>query len=355
MKIRVMSAFHVLFFATFFLALGAFAYAQEGALDRLTVKLLASPREKWDAILTENRGVLDGSARKKLIEQAFRLAEQKNVLEARLYAELSDEIDYYLADKKDYRGMGQHYLGEYFLKNKNYETALVLADNILKRNSSSHYGHLLKGRIKLLTYIYKEAVLELKAAVEADPNSEDAHFLLGYAYINENNAANAQTEFETVLKINPQNAYAQDAMAFLKGDSKTTTSENKEAMAHFNKAEEFFSAGKHVEAIEEYKLAIKADPKFTKAHIYMGDSYLELGQRDEAIKCYQKAIELDPKDRQAHRFLGDVYEKMFDETKDAKYIDLAISCYQTAVKVDPSYQTASKDLERAKQKKLNWK
>jgi tetratricopeptide (TPR) repeat protein len=87
----------------------------------------------------------------------------------------------------------------------------------------------------------------------------------------------------------------------------------------------------------------------------MGDSYLELGQRNEAIRCYQKAIELDPKDRQAHRFLGGVYERMFDETKDAKYIDLAISCFQTAMKVDPSYQTANKDLERAKQKKLNLK
>jgi tetratricopeptide (TPR) repeat protein len=110
-----------------------------------------------------------------------------------------------------------------------------------------------------------------------------------------------------------------------------------------------------VEAIEEYKLAIKADPKFTKAHIYMGDSYLALGQRDEAIQWYQKAIELDPKDRQAHRFLGGVYEKMFDETKDVKYIDLAISCYQNAVKTDPSYQSAQKDLEQAKQKKLNLK
>jgi tetratricopeptide (TPR) repeat protein len=87
----------------------------------------------------------------------------------------------------------------------------------------------------------------------------------------------------------------------------------------------------------------------------MGDSYLALGQRDEAIQWYQKAIELDPKDRQAHRFLGGVYEKMFDETKDVKYIDLAISCFQNAVKADPSYQSAQKDLEQAKQKKLNLK
>jgi tetratricopeptide (TPR) repeat protein len=355
MKIRVTSASHVLFIATFFLVLGAFVYAEEASLDRLTVKLLASPREKWDAMLTENRAALDGNARKKLIDQAFSLAQQKKVLEARLYAELADEIDYYLGDKKDYRGIGQYYLGRYYLENKNYETALASADNILKRNSRSHYGHLLKGRVKLLTNINKEAILELKTAVEADSNSEDAHFFLGYAYVRENNSANAQTEFETVLKINPQNAYAQDAVTLLKGKSKTTTSENKEAMAHFNKAEDFFSAGKHVEAIEEYKLAIKADPKFTKAHIYMGDSYLALGQRDEAIQWYQKAIELDPKDRQAYRFLGGVYEKMFDETKDVKYIDLAISYYQNAVKADPSYQSAQKDLEQAKQKKLNLK
>jgi tetratricopeptide (TPR) repeat protein len=355
MKIRVMSTSRILLFATFFLVLGAFANAEEAALDGLTVKLLGSPRENWDAMLSKNKMALDGNARKKLIDQAFNLANQKKVTEARLYAELADEIDYYLGDKKDYRGIGQHYLGRYYLENKNYETALTLADNILKKNSSSYYGHLLKGRVQLLTYINNEAILELKAAVEANPNSEDAHLLLGYAYTRGNNGANAKTEFEKVLKINPQNAYARDALTLLNGSSKPIASENKEAMAHFNKAEKFFNMGKHVEAIEQYKLAIREDPKFTKAYIYMGDSYLSLGQRDEAIRCYQKAIELDPKDKQAHRFLGDVYEKVFDETKDVKYIDLAISYYQNAVKADPSYQTANKDLERAKQKKLNLK
>jgi tetratricopeptide (TPR) repeat protein len=355
MKIRVMSTSRILLFATFFLVFGAFANAEEASLDGLTVKLLGSPRGNWDAMLSKNKMALDGNARKKLIDQAFNLANQKKVTEARLYAELADEIDYYLGDKKDYRGVGQHYLGRYYLENKNYEIALTLADNILKRNSSSYYGHLLKGRAQLLTYANNEATLELKAAVEANPNSEEGHLLLGYVYTRGNNGANAQTEFEKVLKINPQNAYARDALTMLKGNSKPIASESKEATAHFNKAEEFFSMGKHVEAIEQYKLAIREDPKFTKAYVYMGDSYLSLGQRDEAIRCYQKAIELDPKDKQAHRFLGDVYEKVFDETKDVKYIDLAISYYQNAVKADPSYQTANKDLERAKQKKLNLK
>ncbi len=355
MRIRVTVSFLILFFSIFFLMSGGFTYAEGADLDSLTIKLLATPREKWDAILSENRGALDAGARQGLIEQAFRLAEQKNVQEARLHAELADEIDYYLENKKNYRGIGLYLLGDYYRRNKNYETALALSDHILKRNSRSHYGHLLKGRVKLLTNINKEAVQELKAAVETDPNSEDAHFFLGYAYVKENNVANALTEFEAVLKINPQNASAQDAVAYLKGNVKSTTSENKEAVAHLNKAEEFFAAGKHVEAIVEYKLAIQADPKFTKAYIYMGDSYLELGQREEAIQCYQKGIELDPKDRQAHRFLGGVYEKMFDETKNLNYIDLAIGCYQTSVTCDPSYQAAKEDLERAKQKKLSMK
>jgi tetratricopeptide (TPR) repeat protein len=353
MKTRVMSSFSVFYVATFFLMLGAFTYAEGAALDSLTMNLLASPREKWDAILSANREALNGGARQDLLEEAFRLAEQGSVEEARLRAELADEIDYHLENKKYYRGTGQYFLGDRYLGKKNVETALDLAESILRRNANGHYGHLLKGRVKLLTRMSKEAVSELKAAVETDPSSEDGHFFLGYAYIKENNAASALKEFEAVLKINPQNAYAQDAVALLKGEAKTTISENKEAMAHFNKAEEFFSAEKHVEAIEEYKLAIQADPKFTKAYVYMGDSYLQLGQRDEAVKCYRKAIELDPKDRQAHRFLGGVYEKMFDETKDVKYIDLAIGCFQNAVNADPSYQTAGKDLARAKQKKLN--
>jgi tetratricopeptide (TPR) repeat protein len=211
---------------------------------------------------------------------------------------------------------------------------------------------LLRGKAYLNRKEADKALPELKSAVEKDPDSEDAQLSLAYAFILKDDVQSAIKQFREVIRINPDNSYAKDALTLLTNKSAPAwRSENAEAMKYFNEAEKFFSTGKYEEAVKGYSKAIELDPKFAKAWVYLGDAYMGVGNSARGIECYKKAIEINPNDRQAHRFLGDVLEKQYDRTSEMKYLDEAIASYENAVKADPAYATAVSDLKRAKEKK----
>lgn len=337
----------------FVLLAAPLASAQQNPADELIQKLISTPTEQLDSVLLQNKASLTDDLLRRIVELAFNSIDNGKPDDASNYTDLADYIDYFLLDKKEYRGIATFLTGSYFLEKTppDSDKALNMADKILKVVPNNFRGHLLKGKAYIAKHDYDKALTETQESVKNNPDSEDAHLTLAYIYVVQNNIAPAISEFQEVLKINPQNPKAKDAIAALSKNDDPYKSYKKEAVAHFYKAEDFFNKGMYAEAITEYQKAIAIEPKFTKAYIYEGDSYLALGNRDEAIKYYKKAIQIDPKDRQAHRFLGDVYEKIFDETGNMKYLDLAITCYENAVKADPAYNIAASDLERARKKK----
>lgn len=329
------------------LLLAAPVFSQGNNYDYLMQKFASSPKENWDNLIAENKDYMT----KDFLAGAFDLAVKQiraNDKNAALYAEAIDYIDYYYSGKKTYRGMALYFLGAEYLNIKNYDSALKCAQAM---NPGCARGYVLLGRIKTALNNLSGAEEDFNKAIKADPGFEDAHYFFARLYVLKNDLKGAQKEFEETLKINPEKAEAKDAMAIITGQTVMKGSENKEAMDHFNKAEDFFGAQKYKEALEEYKLAIKADPKFAKAYTYMGDAYYALDNKKEAIVNYRKAIEIDPNDRQAHRFLGNALESLYDETGDVNYLNEAIGCYENAIKVDPKYFSAQKDLDGAKNKK----
>lgn len=326
------------------------AFSENNNYDSLIQKFISSSRFSWDTIINENRQDMTSD----FFARTFELAQQqigKNNENAILHAELIDYIDYFLYDKKDYRGVALSLLGSKFLNIPDYENASKCAQVMFGMDPQCLKAYILRGKTEAGLNNLKSAEEDFNKAITIDPKSEDAHFYLAKLYLIKNDAKNAQKEFEEVLKINPNNAGAKDAVAMLSGKVVSKTSTNKEAMKHFNKAEEFFGAGKYKEAAVEYKLAIKEDPKYVKAYIYLGDAYYGLGDMQTAITFYKKALTLDPSDRQAHRFLGNAMEKIYDKTGNVKYLDEAIASYENAVKADPEYNLAKQDLDLAKEKK----
>jgi|GEM_PF-4393467 len=336
-----------LVFAAAALLLACPVFSQNSNYDKLIQKFASSPKSGWDGLVSEHRNDITKEFLLSAFDQAIKQV-GKNDNGAILYAELIDYIDYCLSDKKDYKGVTLYFLGAEYLIIKNYDGALKCAQAM---NPECARGYVLQGRMKTGLNNYIGAEEDFNKAIKIDPNLEDGHYYLARLYVLKNDIKGAQKEFEETLKINPEKAEAKDAIAIITGQTVTKGSENQEAMNHFNKAEDFFVAKKYKEAIEEYKLAVKADPKFAKAYTYMGDSYDALENRAEAIACYKKAIEVDPGDRQAHRFLGLTLETLYDETGDANYLNEAIACYENAIKADANYFSAKKDLDRAKNKK----
>jgi len=79
--------------------------------------------------------------------------------------------------------------------------------------------------------------------------------------------------------------YHADKIASSKGDYSS-------AKDHFNRASDFQSIGKDVEAIIEYDTAIRHDPKYTLAYFNRGSLLLSQGKKLDAMVDFEKVIEL---------------------------------------------------------------
>ena len=95
--------------------------------------------------------------------------------------------------------------------------------------------------------------------------------------------------------------------------------------------------GKHQEAIESFKQAIRLDPDDADAHLNLGAAYGELGKWKESIKSFKQALRIDPDYAKAHYNLGTAYHNT------GKYKD-AIESYKQAIKIDPDDARAHNNL-----------
>ena len=114
-------------------------------------------------------------------------------------------------------------------------------------------------------------------------------------------------------------------------------------MAHFyeHRAAMYGRADDANRAIQEYKLAMSADPgsKFLEDHL--ADLYFHTGNIKKAIEAAQKQVKKDPKDIDGHKLLARIYiDSLSNSREDAKtaqqMLGLATSEYETLVKLQPN-------------------
>ncbi|AFL89638.1 hypothetical protein Terro_3423 [Terriglobus roseus DSM 18391] len=93
------------------------------------------------------------------------------------------------------------------------------------------------------------------------------------------------------------------------------------------------------QAIEQYKLALDADPKSTFLQDGLADLYFKLGRIREAVEVAQDQVKKNPQDIEAHRLLGRVYYRSLGDaqgTAQSQMVQLATAEYETLVKLEPN-------------------
>lgn len=70
--------------------------------------------------------------------------------------------------------------------------------------------------------------------------------------------------------------------------------QNSLATRYLSQADKLLKEQNFLEAIEVYKLAIQANPKFSWAYYFLAKAYVKTNQYQEAVNAYQKAIILNP-------------------------------------------------------------
>jgi tetratricopeptide (TPR) repeat protein len=92
------------------------------------------------------------------------------------------------------------------------------------------------------------------------------------------------------------------------------------------------------QAIENYKLALDADPNSAFLQTGLADLYFSLGRIREAVDAAQELVKKDPTNLQAHVLLGRIYLRSLGDgstPQSAEMLKLAIAEYQTIVQLKP--------------------
>src|SRR5918911_394888 len=74
---------------------------------------------------------------------------------------------------------------------------------------------------------------------------------------------------------------------------------------HYNMGNVLMVAGKHQEAINEFKQALQLNPQDADSYVHMGDAYLALSQTAQGLDAYQQALQINPRHAEALVHLGD--------------------------------------------------
>jgi len=93
-------------------------------------------------------------------------------------------------------------------------------------------------------------------------------------------------------------------------------------------------------AIEEYKMALNADPQSKYLNSHLAELYFRTGRIKEAVVAAQDRIKQDPNDLDAHRLLADVYLRSLGDNSQqevsGQMLKLAIGEFQKIVQLEPS-------------------
>ena len=153
---------------------------------------------------------------------------------------------------------------------------------------------------------FKKAVPVLHKALELDPDSTGARFLLGKSLLALQDYAGAITELEKMVAKVPN---AIDAHSYLE-------------LA-------YAQTKRYPEAIRECKIVLGFDPEDGGSYLIMGQSLARMGDPQAGVAALKKAISLQPGMPVAHIWLAEVYDQL-GQKKEAEAERVEAKRLQTA-------------------------
>ena len=105
------------------------------------------------------------------------------------------------------------------------------------------------------------------------------------------------------------------------------------ARAYNNLGNAYLDLRKPIEAIKEFRIALRLRPRFAEAYNNLGKGLDALGKKSEAIEAYQNAIAVQPRFAQAHNNLGNALNDLGEHHR-------ALEHFDAAIRLDPNYATA---------------
>jgi tetratricopeptide (TPR) repeat protein len=225
---------------------------------------------------------------------------------------------------------------EAYRDSKDFATAKEFADRLLKMNDKNPQAHSLMATIDLGAKDYQAALNELTLVQQAAPNDPSVHLNMAFAYAGLRKIPEAEREFQTALKLNPQydvavGEYVQMLYQLNQGP-KALEIANQYATANPNRAQAQFiyaaalgNSKRFDEAIPEFQKAIQLEPKALLAYMQLAHVYEIQGKPDDALATYQKALAAAPNNPTILGAMGNVYLAKNDLKSSQQYFEKAVN------------------------------
>tara|TARA_B100000579_G_scaffold360031_1_gene317104 strand:- start:1058 stop:2854 length:1797 start_codon:yes stop_codon:yes gene_type:complete len=269
--------------------------------------------------LTINTKTNSKPSKTEIINQAFKLHSQGNILEAIKYYKLF--IDQGFKDQRVFANYGVilNNLGKLKEAENSYRKAIEMNPNFAEAHSN--LGNILNELGKL-----QEAEFSTRKAIGLNPNLANSHYNLGNILKNLGKSQEAEKSYRKAIALQPGYAKAYSNLGnILKDLGKLKEAELSArkaleinpnfAEAHTNLGNILNEIGNSKEAEESTRKAIEINPNLANSHYNLGNILSDLGKSHEAEKSYRKAIELDPCSAEALNNLAFILlkEKKFKE------------------------------------------
>lgn len=201
-------------------------------------------------------------------------------------------------------------LGTALLRTGERERGQVYIDRIFKAGDSAE-ARLLMGTALLQQRDYQGAVIELRKAVELNPQLPTVRTMYARALMGSGDGDAAAREFLRALQGNPNDFEANlhlgalrrrdqrndEALVYLQRAMRLRPHD---ASARFATAGVLMAVGKVEEATGMLEQVVKAEPEFTEAHVLLATSYYRLKRKDDGDrhKVIADRLRLERQDRE---------------------------------------------------------
>jgi tetratricopeptide (TPR) repeat protein len=172
-------------------------------------------------------------------------------------------------------------LAELAFKNKKYDEALSLLENVFSRDPENVDGHRLEGNVLLAKGDTKKAVEVLERLDQTYPDTPLIKYELAQAYLKNNNLNQARTVLDQVISANPNYA---DPILLL--------------------AEINLRSGHSEAVIEPLTRLLNRNPELKPVALLLAAAYGSLDRFDDAAIVVSEQAKLAPHDPQAQMALG---------------------------------------------------
>jgi len=163
-----------------------------------------------------------------------------------------------LAPNSSYSTDASNYMANAYLALGDSNGAVKAYEDALKRSPNRDDIYISLGNIHFSEDQYAEAVKAYEKAVKIWPSSGN-HYALGQAYMNAGRHTEADREFNTILRLDPDKPNGNHGLGL-----------------------NFSKQGRDEDAILQFKQAIRIDPKFYDGYAELGYAYADLCEMEEA-------------------------------------------------------------------------